>query len=141
MGSPVCFSKDRGFDTGTMMDGSGYNDDGRSMVSFVDNVIRPEDSISMVGMNRPPTIVGGMAPSNITATLGSRLQTVAGPPVGPRPIGHDLLVKLQEADGTFYRLHCVPEDGWQMLRSSLQSRLFSEAPLRAVLYPDDDGGN
>ena len=151
MGSFVSFSK-----RGPTVAAHDYGDS-HSMVSFVDGIIRPEDSISMVGVNRPPTVVGGAptaAAAPPSAIDGSRPLRAAGrlpplmgsagglasPPRGPRPRGTSLLIKLPDpADGTFHRVRCIPEDGWAALCSALRSRLpASREQLRAVVYPDDD---
>lgn len=130
----------------------------------VDKLIRPEDSISMVGGGADTaSMIGGgdarhdaltarppLAPINgrgAWAASGTRDGDARHGAQCDRPTengvgaaGGALLVKLQDAGGQYHRVHCAPESGWVPLRAALQAKLSKGGePLRAIVYTDADG--
>lgn len=103
------------------------------------------------------------------ARLNSLCKPIAGSGAGARgAVGGDtarlmelngvLLVKLHDqTHGDYHRVHCIPAEGWEALRTALQGKLDASsaaattssspspsrrnapAQLRAILYEDDDG--
>ena len=126
-----------------------YFNRGRHDEGCNDELIRPEDSISMVGGGYGHGAFGGKPPAKAAAPI-AELTEVAR----QMQLNGALLVKLHdEQSGDYHRVLCMPADGWATLRDALQAKLSATsdgaprppsaadepAPLRAILYEDDDG--
>lgn len=52
-----------------------------------------------------------------------------------------LLIKLQDTNGQFHRVHCTVAEGWAPLQAALGAKIGGEGggALRGIVYTDDDG--
>ena len=102
--------------------------------------IRPEDSISMVCGRSPLKSPEGQRGARPLAALPRRIVRAASfESPKSRRVGM-LLIKLQDEQGHFYRVHCTPAEGWAPLQAALASKLEGHVDdLRGIVYTDDDG--
>jgi hypothetical protein len=102
--------------------------------------IRPEDSISMVCGRSPLKSPDGRVAARPLAALPRRIVRAASfESPKSRRVGM-LLIKLQDEQGHFYRVHCTPAEGWPPLQAALAAKLEGHVDdLRGIVYTDDDG--
>lgn len=127
--------------------------DQRTLVSEYDvgddalTEVRPEDSISMAGVQRHVPSAGphgqqagaGMAAAQAGAGLKSaQLHHLAG--CEPSVDGSVLFKLRDPSSGNLHRVRCMPAEGWKALQDAVQARFGAEAgALVKLLYRDDDG--
>ena len=106
-------------------------DDSMTSVSCSQTEVRPEDSISMVGVSLGATN-GHLGSAQFVAEApAAGFEHVAGGTTG-------LLIKLKDTSGNMHRVRCDPSDGWAALRSKIEAKA-PDAAQAQLTYMDEDG--
>ena len=112
--------------------------------------VRPEDSISMIGVNREhgASRVNAFRPYHAPPPPGRGAVSMPPSALGANPLGEfeqiavggatGLLLKLRDQFGQMHRVRCEPSDGWDAVRTLVEAKAGG-GECTKLLYTDDDG--